>query len=58
MINVVKHGRTHKRMECEECGCIFECDKVDIKVYYEDGLVQKIRCPECGSVLIIETEDK
>ena len=53
MITIVKHGKEHYRMECEECGCIFECDKVDIKEYYEDGPVQKIRCPECGKVMDI-----
>ena len=51
MITIIKHGREHYRMECEECGCIFEYDKTDIKEYYENGPVQKIRCPECGKAM-------
>lgn len=41
MIDIIKNGDTHKRIECASCGCIFEFCGLDT----EDDLVE---CPECG----------
>ncbi len=41
MIKIIKNGDTHKRIECESCGCIFEFCGLDT----EDDIVE---CPECG----------
>ena len=41
MIKIIKNGDTHKRIECESCGCIFEFCGLDT----EDDVVE---CPECG----------
>lgn len=41
MIDIIKNGDTHKRIECESCGCIFEFCGLDT----EDDIVE---CPECG----------
>ena len=55
MITIIKHGKEHYRLECEECGCTFEYDKIDIKEYIENGeKVFKIRCPECGGPIKIK----
>ena len=59
MITIVKHGKEHYRMECEDCGCIFEYDMQDIGEYIEDGeKVFKIRCPECGKSVKIEEGER
>lgn len=41
MIKIIKNGDTHKRIECESCGCTFEFCGLDT----EDDVVE---CPECG----------
>ena len=41
MIDIIKNGDTHKRIECASCGCIFEFCGLDT----EDDSVE---CPECG----------
>lgn len=41
MIDIIKNGDTHKRIECASCGCIFEFCGLDT----ENDLVE---CPECG----------
>ena len=52
MIKVVKHGNTHRRKRCEDCGCVFGFDKVDGILYLDD--IHRLRCPECGAVIVIE----
>lgn len=45
MIKVIKHGNTHKRIECPRCGCIFEFTGDDV---YPVGLGKHmVECPEC-----------
>lgn len=59
MITIVKHGKEHYRMECEDCSCIFEYDKQDIGEYIENGeQVFKIRCPECGKAIDAGSEQE
>ena len=57
MFNVLQHGNSHYKTTCENCCCVFEYDKRDIKDYIENGeKVFKIHCPECGAVIAIEGE--
>ena len=61
MIQVIKHGKTHKEMECPECGCVFQYADLDTKKEYSyKGLKELmitgkfIDCPECGERIWLE----
>ncbi len=53
MIKIIENGNTHQRKRCEVCGCVFEFDKVDIKLYPTE-YNYKLNCPECGAVIVVE----
>lgn len=60
-IKVIKEGTKKPkvfRVECNECGCVFEYDKNDIFVYeaipgctiYDTELCKfAVRCPQCNN---------
>ena len=53
MIKIIENGNTHHRKRCEVCGCVFEFDKVDTKLY-PTANDYRLSCPECGSVIVID----
>ena len=55
MIKVIEHGNTHRRKRCEDCGCVFEFDKVDV-ILCLDNEIKRLRCPECGKMIVVEKE--
>ncbi len=53
MIKIIENGNTHQRKRCEVCGCVFEFDKVDTKLYPTVN-DYRLSCPECGAVIVID----
>ncbi len=53
MIKIIENGSTHQRKRCEDCGCVFEFDKVDMKLYPTVN-DYRLSCPECGAVIVVE----
>lgn len=45
MYKIIKHGNTHKRIECTKCGCVFEF--TGDEVYHEGWGKYTVECPEC-----------
>lgn len=55
-IKIIKEGTKERkayRAECQECGCIFEYHKEDIRTYntYDNYSISRevsyVRCPQC-----------
>lgn len=48
MIEIIKHGNTHKKIRCEECECEFFFTEADTYLYesYGEGEYD-VKCPEC-----------
>lgn len=48
MIEIIKHGGTHKKIKCKECGCEFFFTEADTYLYERDGEREYyVKCPEC-----------
>lgn len=48
MIEIIKHGNTHKKIKCEECGCEFFFTEADAYLYEScREMKYGVKCPEC-----------
>lgn len=55
MINVIKHSKTHRTVECPNCNAVFECELTDLTYDYDidrDTTSYSVKCPECGHKFI------
>lgn len=53
MIKIIRHGENapSRRVECHNCGCIFEYQKSDMQMLCTAGAFSMylIECPQCGN---------
>lgn len=62
-MRIEKHGKIGcfigKRRTCVVCSCEFIIDDVDdFEVYTFEPFVANVRCPDCGNIMRIESEEK
>lgn len=52
MIKIIRRGENapSRRVECHNCGCVFEYQKSDMQMLCNGGAFQMhlIQCPQCG----------
>ena len=60
MIEIIKNG-TKRKMECEECGCIFRYDLEDRHLSFPEMGIGRpffvVICPQCDNECAIKEED-
>lgn len=49
MIEVLEHGNTYRKIECEYCQCVFRFTDED--TLWLSMSRSMIKCPECGRLL-------
>ena len=65
MIKIIEHG-TRKEQRCENCGCLFSYEAIDIEKGNVTGGVcgmdsykkpyKFVRCPQCKKEIVLELE--
>jgi hypothetical protein len=63
-MQVLRHGNTHKEVECGECGALLSYCKEDIETFYgglynynsvQHSTVKNIiKCPECHNYIVLD----
>lgn len=53
-MEVIKHGKTHRTICCDECGCQFSFSQIDTCLKENEA----VACPECGSVKFLDDKDR
>lgn len=47
-MTIIKHGITYNRYICENCHCVFECNRQERMQDFKEQGNKEIKCPECG----------
>lgn len=59
-MEIIKHGKEYYTKTCEQCGCEFKFNGLEIENHRKDyydyenlkvTIVKTVNCPECGNII-------